>query len=263
MEFIKDIFKNKSLILRLGKNDFKNRFAGTSLGAIWGFVQPFIFMMTYVIVFQYILKSASPGEYPFIVWYLPGMAMWQFISDSISSVSSSIRSYSYLVKKVVFPVNIIPIITLTSSSIIAMFLFTICIIVGAVLGYMVNILMLVYVIFAAYCFIISFTRLTSAICALISDFGQLLSVIMQLGFWLTPIMWNISMLEGNSIALNAIKCSPFAYLVTAFREAFVGGTLVTEKNFLFTGIFWGIVLLFFIWGNSVFKRSRKDFADVI
>ena len=57
MEFIKSIIKNKKLIWQLGKSDFKNRFASTSLGSIWGFLQPFVFMFTYVIVFQYILKT--------------------------------------------------------------------------------------------------------------------------------------------------------------------------------------------------------------
>ena len=59
MEFIKTIIKNRKLIWQLGRNDFRNRFASTSLGSIWGFLQPFVFMFTYVIVFQYILKTGS------------------------------------------------------------------------------------------------------------------------------------------------------------------------------------------------------------
>lgn len=59
MDFIKTLWKNKKLAMQLGKNDFRNRFASTSLGTIWGFLQPFIFMMTYVIVFQYILQTGS------------------------------------------------------------------------------------------------------------------------------------------------------------------------------------------------------------
>ena len=59
MEFFKTLWKNKKLAIELGKNDFRNRFANTSLGTIWGFAQPFVFMITYVIVFQYILKTGS------------------------------------------------------------------------------------------------------------------------------------------------------------------------------------------------------------
>lgn len=127
MEFIKTLWKNKGLAWRLGRNDFRNRFASTSLGTIWGFLQQFIFMITYVIVFQYILKTGSAGEYPYVVWFLPGMSMWLTINDMIMSASNSIRNYSYLVKKVVFPVDIIPIISIIASSFISMFLFAISI----------------------------------------------------------------------------------------------------------------------------------------
>ena len=123
MEFIKTLLKNRKLVFSLGKNDFKNRFASTSLGSIWGFLQPFVFMITYVIVFQYILKTGSAGNDPYVVWFLPGMAIWQCLNDSIMSASNSIRSYSYLVKKVVFPVDTIPIISIIASSFVALFLF--------------------------------------------------------------------------------------------------------------------------------------------
>ena len=130
MEFIKILFKNRKLALSLGKNDFRNRFANTSLGSIWGFLQPFVFMITYVIVFQYILKTGSSGNDPYVVWFLPGMAMWQAINETVMNASNSIRTYSYLVKKVVFPVDIIPIISIIASSFVALFLFLVAIVVG-------------------------------------------------------------------------------------------------------------------------------------
>ena len=98
MEFIKTLWKNKRLAWQLGKNDFKNRFANTSLGSIWGFLQPFVFMMMYVIVFQYIFKQTGPEGAPYVVWFMPGMAMWMTINDGVVGASNAIRGYSYLVK---------------------------------------------------------------------------------------------------------------------------------------------------------------------
>ena len=264
MEFIKTLIKNRRLAFQLGKNDFKNRFAGTSFGAVWGFVQPFIFMMTYVIVFQFILKAQSTGDFPYIVWYLPGMAMWMFLNDAVLNSTSSIRTYSYLVKKVVFPVDIIPVISLTASSIVGMFLIGISIIVCLIFGYIPNILLTIYYIFAAYMLIISFTRFTSAVTALVPDFAQLFNIFMQLMFWFTPVMWNIVMLENYPALGQIVRCMPFAYLVTGFRQTFIGEpNLFFENNGLYTIVFWVITILLFIWGNRVFKRSKKDFADVL
>jgi len=263
MEFIKSLIKNRKLVWQLGRNDFRNRFASTSLGSIWGFLQPFVFMFTYVIVFQYILKTNSSGDYPYLVWFLPGMAMWQWINDSIMSASMSIRSYSYLVKKVVFPVDVIPMISIVASSFVGLFLVVVALVVCLIFGYAPNVLKLIYVLFAMYAFIIAFTRFTSAITTVVPDFANLLGIAMQLFFWFTPIIWNLNMLEGHQTILKVIKCTPFTYLVTSFRDVFIEGNIISENNFVFTIVFWIITIFMFVWGNSVFKRNKKDFADVL
>lgn len=263
MEFIKLTIKNRKLISQLGKNDFKNRFANTSLGAIWGFLQPFIFMLTYAIVFQFILKTGSSGEYPYLVWFFPGMAMWQWLNDSIISASNSIISYSYLVKKVVFPVDTIPMISIVSSSFVGLFLVIIAVVICSVFKFFPNVLLLLYVILATYCFIIAFTRFTSAITTVIPDFSNLLGILMQLFFWFTPIIWNLSMLENLPIVQKIVQCMPFTYLITALRQVFIGENIIFAEYGLYTIVFWVITLIMFIWGNSLFKRTKKDFADVL
>ena len=263
MGFIKTIFKNRKLIWQLGKNDFKNRFASTSLGSIWGFLQPFVFMITYVIVFQFILKTPAPGDYPYAVWFIPGIAIWLSLNDSIMNASSSIRVYSYLVKKIVFPIDTIPIISLISCSFVSIFLIFISVVVCVIYGFIPNILMLIYIIFAAYCFLIAFTRLTSAITTLVPDFSNLLGIVMQLFFWSTPVVWNLSMIAQNPTILKIIECIPFTYLVTGFRNCFMEGNIVTQGYGIYTIIFWVITITLFIWGNYIFKRNKKDFADVL
>lgn len=263
MEFIKSIINNKKLIWQLGKNDFKNRFASTSLGAIWGFLQPFVFMITYAIVFQYILKTGSSGDYPYAVWFFPGMAMWQWINDSIMTASNSIRTYSYLVKKVVFPVDTIPAISIVASSFVGLFLIAIAVILCLIYKYTPNILLLIYVLIATFCFIIALTRLTSAITTVVPDFSNLLGILMQLFFWFTPVIWNLSMLTGHPLILKIMQCTPFTYLVTAFRQVFIDENIVFADYGLYTIAFWVITIILFIWGNAVFKRTKKDFADVL
>lgn len=263
MEFIKTVIKNRKIVWGLGKSDFKNRFASTSLGSIWGFLQPFVFMITYVIVFQYILKTPAPGDYPYAVWFLPGLALWQGLNDSIMNASGSIRNYSYLVKKVVFPIDTIPVIALISSSFVSVFLIAIVIGVSAIYGFLPNVWMLIYILFAAYCFLIAFTRFTSAVTTLVPDFSNLLSILMQLFFWFTPIIWNLTMLDGHAILLQIEKCTPFTYLITGIRDVFLGGNIITENYGLYTIVFWVVTAFIFLWGNYIFKKNKKDFADVL
>lgn len=263
MNFIKTVIKNKKLVWQLGKNDFKNRFANTSLGSLWGFLQPFIFMMMYVIVFQFIFKQSGPDGAPYVVWFMPGMAMWMCINDGIIGASGSIRTYSYLVKKVVFPVDCIPIISIFSNAFVAIFLFAIAIVVCILFGFIPKLWMIIYMIFSAYCFLIAITRFTSAISTVVPDFVNLLGIIMQLFFWATPIVWDLSMLAGHHTITKVIECIPFTYLVTGFRNAFMGGNIITADNGIYTIIFWIITIIMFFWGNYVFNKNKKDFADVL
>ena len=263
MEFIKEVIRNRRLIFRLGKNDFKNRFASTSLGSIWGFLQPFVFMIMYVVVFQFIFKTTGEGNSPYVVWFLPGMAMWMFLNDNIIGASGAIRSYAYLVKKVVFPVDVIPMISIVGNSIVSIFLFLIAAIVCMAFGYIPNMLEFIYVLVSAYAFVISITRLTSAIVTLVPDFSNLLSIFMQLFMWATPVVWGLTMISEHTTILTIMKCMPFTYLVTAIREVFMGGTILSDGHFIYTIIFWVITIVLFVWGNHVFKKNKKDFADVL
>ena len=111
--------------------------------------------------------------------------MWMCINDGIIGASSSIRAYSYLVKKVVFPVDIIPIISLISNAFVALFLFVIATVTCIAFHFIPNVLQVIYIIFSAYAFIIAFTRFTSAVATLVPDFTNLLGIIMQLCFWFT------------------------------------------------------------------------------
>ena len=177
--------------------------------------------------------------------------------------SGAIRSYAYLVKKVVFPVDAIPMISIVGNSVVSIFLFLIAAVVCIIFGYIPNVLELIYVLIAAYAFIIALTRFTSAVTTLVPDFSNLLSIVMQICMWLTPVVWGLGMIAEHHTILMAMKCLPFTYLVTAIREVFMGGTIISDGHWIYTIIFWTITILIFLWGNHVFNKNKKDFADVL
>lgn len=221
-------------------------------------------MMMYVVVFQYIFKTGGPAGAPYVVWFMPGMAMWMAINEGILGASNSIRAYSYLVKKVVFPVDIIPLISLMANAFVALFLMIIATVVCVIFGFMPNILELIYFIIALYAFLISITRITSAITTLVPDFANLLGIIMQIGMWFTPVVWDISMIAEHHTITRFMKCMPFTYLVTGFRDCFMGTTkIISGAHGLYTVFFWAVTIIMFAWGNYVFRHGKKDFADVL
>ena len=110
MKFLHILKENSKLILFLSIDDLKKRYAGSSLGIFWAFVQPCVTILIYWFVFQVGLKSTAPGNgnIPFIVWIMCGLIPWFFFSDCLNAKTNVFIEYSYLVKKVVFNIEILP-----------------------------------------------------------------------------------------------------------------------------------------------------------
>ena len=107
--FMKDIYQNRKLLLQFSINDFKSRYAGSFLGILWAFINPLFTVLIYWLVFGVGLKAQMiDAKYPFIVYLVTGMIPWFFFSDAFASTTVVFREYTYLVKKVVFNIRILP-----------------------------------------------------------------------------------------------------------------------------------------------------------
>lgn len=270
MAFFKTVFSNKRLIWQMARNDFRNKFSATSLGSVWGFINPLFFMGIYFVIFYFVLGSGdmitpSGKNISFIVWFLSGFAMWLFISDSLASVSQSVRGYSYLVKKTVFNIDIIPVFSLVSNGIVAVFVFSLSMLIC--LFYTIpNFLIILYMVFCAFVFMMSLTRLTAALTTLIPDMTSIISIFTQMIFWFTAILWDIKIIDAKVEILGKIlRCSPFTYLVYGYRQAFTEDLtpIITENHGLYTIVFWSVTILIFLYGNYVFNKHKSDFADIL
>ena len=123
MEYIismgKDIIKKRRLIGDLAKADFRKRFVGSYFGVVWMFVQPIVTVLIYYFVFGVGLRSGSPVEgVPYVLWLVSGIVPWFYFSEVLNAGTNCLSEYSYLVKKVVFRVEILPIIKILSCLII-------------------------------------------------------------------------------------------------------------------------------------------------
>lgn len=114
---LKEIISNRKLIWDLSKNDFKTRFAGSYLGIIWAFVQPIVTVLVYWFVFEKGMHASginlrSGITAPFVLWLIAGLVPWFFFQEVLSGGTNALMEYSYLVKKVVFQIDILSIIKL-------------------------------------------------------------------------------------------------------------------------------------------------------
>ncbi len=257
-----EVWHSRTLMFRLAKNDFKTRYAGSNLGIIWAFIQPIVTVVVYWFVFQVGFRSGGVSDYPYVLWLISGLIPWFFFSESWNSATNSMLEYSYLVKKVVFKISILPIVKIISALFVHVFFICFLIFMFCLYGYWpdIYVIQLVYYSFCMIMLVLGLSYLTCSIVVFFRDLGQIISIILQVGVWMTPIMWNVNML-GSDIAW-VMKLNPMYYVVYGYRGALMDKTWFFEDLPL-TVYFWTVTAVMFGLGTLVFKRLKVHFADVL
>lgn len=249
------------LIWDLAINDFKRKYAGSYFGIVWAFVQPVITILVYWIVFQYGLKvQISTMDVPYILWFITAMVPWLFFSEGLSSGANCLLEYNYLVNKVIFPVTALPVVKVISAFFVHLvfvaFLFIVFVFYNAV--YTIRFGLLVYFMLCLFIYILAFAFLSSAIIVFFRDFGQIISIFLQVGMWATPILWDYSIIPNKFLWI--MKLNPLFYITEGYRIAFLGISELDVYQGVYFWIFALVLLTVSIW---MFKKLQKHFADVL
>ena len=262
-----ELFQNRHLIWKLAKNDFKKRYAGSYLGAVWAMAQPVVTIAMYYIVFDKIMGSAATTfrdgvQVPFVLFLTAGLVPWFFFSEALNNGTNALLEYNYLVKKVVFKISILPIIKVIAATFIHAFFVLVLLIVAAIYGYYPTVytLQIFYYSACLFIFVLALSYTTCAVVVFFKDLSQIINIALQIGMWATPILWNLDSLSGEWVTV--LKLNPLVYIVNGYRSA------IYEKEWFFqdffsTMYFWIVTVVLFGIGALVFKRLKVHFADVL
>lgn len=262
MKLVNELLFNKELIWNLSKNDFKTKFAGSYLGITWAFVQPIVSILVYWFVFQVGFKSAPVENFPFVLWLVAGLVPWFFFSEAVMNATNSLIEYSYLVKKVVFKISVLPIVKIISAVFVHIFFVGFSLLLFAAYGYYPDLYTL-QVFYYTVCMIIlvlGVSYITSAVVLFFRDLGQIINIFMQVGMWMTPIMWSYEMIPNQFRWI--FKLNPMYYIVEGYRDSLINKVWFWER--LNTTIyFWIVCIGIFGAGTLIFKKLKVHFADVL
>ena len=265
----KTLYTNRKLAATLAKNDFKTKYAGSYLGIMWAFIQPIVTVLVYWFVFTIGFRQGQGGEYPYVLFIITGIVPWFFFSDALNGGTHSLVDYNYLVKKVVFNIDILPLVKVMSALFVHMAFILFTIVLSICMGCMPSLytIQIVYYVIANFCFVLSLVYFTSAIMVFFKDLGQFINIcVLQVGIWLTPIMWNAhDMLAGSHPTIYKIlKLNPMFYIVDGFRDSLItDGWFWGPEKWKWTICFWVVTILLFGIGTSVFRKLKVHFADVL
>ncbi len=261
-DFVKGIIQNRRLIWNLSKNDFKTKYAGSFFGVIWAFVQPIVTVLLYWFVFQVGLRSGDVGEVPFVLWLMCGLVPWFFFQDAIMAITNSMIEYSYLVKKMVFQIDILPVVKLVTALFVHLFFIAFTIVMFCLMGYFptISAIQLLYYLLCSIVFVLGLGYATCALVLFFKDLSQIIQILLQIGMWMTPILWNIEMLPKQFVWI--MELNPMYYIVSGFRDSLITHTWVWNRMDI-TVNFWLITIALFAIGTYIYKKLKCHFADVL
>lgn len=262
-----ELYQNRRLIWKLAKNDFKKRYAGSYLGAVWAMVQPVVTVLMYWLVFDVIMHGAGMamrggGNVPFVLFLTTGLVPWFYFNEAWTNGTQALVEYNYLVKKVVFKISILPIIKVIGATFIHVFFVGVMLIIASCYGYFPTLytLQVVYYSFCTFVLVLALSYTTCALAAFMKDISQIIVIVLQIGMWATPIMWDFGAI-GETWS-KILKLNPMVYIVNGYRDAIYGHSWFFE-DFFSTMYFWIFTVVLFGIGVLVFKRLKVHFADVL
>ncbi len=232
------------------------------MGILWAFIQPAITVLIFWFVFEVGFKSMPIDNFPFVLWLVCGMFPWFFFADAWSGATNSITTNAFLVKKVVFRVSLLPMIQILSALVVNMFFVGLLFAMFALYGYWPDIhnVQVVYYLFGLICLTFGLSLITGTLVVFLKDVGQFVNMVLQFGFWGTPIFWSYRILPEQYQWL--IKLNPLYYVIEGYRDSFIYHRWFWETGYL-TPYFWCATAAIMLFGVFLFRKLRPHFADVL
>lgn len=269
IESIKDVLGKRNLIMSLAVADFRKRFVGSYFGIAWMFLQPVVTILIYWFIFGRMpgLSGRSASQGPYILYLIAGIVPWFFFNEALSHATNCLMEYSFLVKKVVFKVSILPMVKIVSCLFVHGIFVLISIAVYLIYGNFPSIywLQAFYYTFSLMILIIGISFITSSIAVIFKDMGQIVSIALQFGIWITPIMWDPSDPSMKIIPdqyQKFLAINPVYYITQGYRDSFLYHVGFWEKPGL-TLYYWVFTVIIFILGLKLFNKLKPHFADVL
>lgn len=260
--FLREVIQSRDLLVQLAWQNFKSRYLGSIFGLFWAFLNPFITIAIFCVVFQVGFKIQPMVGVPFVLWLITGIVPWFFFVDAWAGGTNCLLEYQYLVKKVVFRTSLLPIVKILASIPLHLFFLILIVIVYFYYDFTLTfyLLQLPYYFFALVFLLLGLNWLCSALIVFLKDIGHLVAILIQFGFWYTPIFWSLDIMPENYKIF--FELNPMYYIVNGYRDSFFQKVWFWQ-DWELTLYFWGVAIFLFVLGAFVFHRLRVHFADLL
>lgn len=265
---LKELYRCRALIQNLVSRELKARYRGTVLGFLWSFFNPLLLMIIYTIVFGLIIGPRDPafGGSPWLyaLFLFCGVLPWTWFASSSIESANVLMIQGNLIKKILFPVEILPIVVVTSNFIHFLLALPILLVFVPILGksFTPYILFLPVVILVQYVFSLGFSFLVSSLTVHFRDIKDILNNLLTFWFFTTPIIYPMTFgpIQGSRLLKLFLNLNPMTHIMMGYQNSVFFGEIIRWKKLGMTFIF---ALVLFIVGYTIFDKLRDSFPEEV
>jgi len=261
--FLQNLIERRALIYQLVRRDFEQRYVGSAAGWLWGLIHPLVLLISWTFVFQICIKVELPRHevtQNYVIFLLCGFLPWLLFQETLQRSATSLVENAALIKKTIFPAEILPVTVYLSTLISHLLTLAIVIVAVAVAVGIVSpgILLLPVYMFLLGLFAVGLGWIVAGLNVYLRDTAQVTIVALTLWFWLTPIFISEQMYPKQVRFLLA--WNPMRYLVRAYRECLLTSRLPDAGSL---AVLAGFAVAAFVAGGLFFRHLKRGFADVL
>jgi lipopolysaccharide transport system permease protein len=251
------------LILSLTKRELAARYRGSFLGLLWTLVTPMVMIAIFTIIFAGIFKAkfgASSSQWDYALYLFCGLLPWTAFQEAVQLSSTTIVGHANLVKRVVFPLETLP-VSLSLAAVVNQLFGTLVLVVAAAVlirEMHVTLIYLPLILIPQMLATFGAAWLVASLGVFVRDIVQGIGLLLMAWMYLTPIIYPESIVPPNYRLL--INANPFTPLVRSYRRVILEGQAPDWQGLAF---FLAFAMVTFLFGYWWFARTRKNFADVI
>ncbi len=265
INIFKHLWAHKELILKLSRKAVLVKYRGSLLGLVWAFIQPLMMLAVYTFVFSVIFEAKwgqalEQDKLSFALALFVGILTFNIIGDTVNASPGLILGHANFVKKVVFPLEILPVVKLIESVVFSLFGLLVLVVAKILSAHSLSwTLVLVPVVwFPVLLFALGWSYLLASLGVFIRDIGSVTGVVVTMLFFLSPIFYPLSAVPDG--LRFYIQMNPIAVFVQDARKVILWGQI---PDFQWYAVCLLISVITFVLGFAWFMKSKNAFADVL
>jgi len=261
--FMRKVYVQRSLIRSFVVRDLKSRYIGSFMGLFWSVIHPIVLLVSYSFVFSIIFDlrpHASTGTTNFPLFLFCSILPWLFFQDTLQRSSTIVIENANLVTKTLFPSEILPLVVVLSGLVnhLIGFVILLCIIFLTLGKVTLFILLIPVYVFLLMLFTLGISWFVASLNVFVRDVSQILTVVLTFWFWFTPIFYSVDRFPKQLLFL--VRFNPLAHVIAGYRDCLLR---MRMPDLGVLAIFAATSLAVFVAGGTFFRKTKREFADIL